>query len=76
MHRSGGLPGEGKIGILAPDGKGTRDFLIDIGGLKSLRILGDLVGEVLHTPATALEGITLRATVGGDNTIPDAATWQ
>jgi len=76
VHRAGGLPGEGQIGVLGPHGEGASDLRIHIHALQSLGVLGDLVGEVLHTPAAALEGISLGATVAGAHAIPHSATWQ
>jgi len=76
VHGAGGLPGEGQVGVLGPHGKCATDLRVDIDSLQPLGVLGDLVGEVLHTPATALQGVPLGAAVTGADAIPNSAAGQ
>lgn len=60
VYLAGALRRERQIRVLAPHAKRIVHFLIDLVAGQSLGILGDAVGERLHLPSAALQGVPFR----------------
>lgn len=77
MHWVGAFRRECQIGVFAPDAEGTRDLLVDLQAVQSLRVLRDAVGERLHLPAAALQRVAFRARIAAEaDLVLDTAARQ
>lgn len=77
VHRTRFLRGKRQIGVLAPHAERVEDLLVHLGARQPLRVLGDAVGQRLHLPAAALQGVALGPRVRAEaHLVLDAAARQ
>lgn len=76
VHRVRALRRECQVCVFAPDSERSGDLLVNLCPAQTLRILGDPVGQALHLPPAALQGVPFRPRVGAEaNLVLNATPW-